>query len=172
MLRTLSLARTGWHIPCVSPAHPQILRCFVTCSSFQTKPPSQALRSQISYPTEKILNRSEAGTISLHSDPTCYLHRMKTQEIPSATPRNAPAWKSPNKAELTKLINPLWTFQQAWFSSSIMKTWYKGQYLFWAYVNDCLDKIHFQKNSTMTIHQNGSLETHVTKATFNINMCM
>lgn len=39
-------------------------------------------------------------------------------------------------------VNHLWTFHQAWFSSCIMETWYKGQYLFWAFVNDCLEKIH------------------------------
>lgn len=173
MLRTLSPAGTGRCIPCISPAHPQILRDVVSQHQFPNNPPQgKALHGQISYPTEK----SQTGvkqepfpcTRSLCATFTGQKGRKSHQPHPGMLRHG----KVLIKQSWQSSVNPLWTFHQAWFSSCIMETSYKGQYLFGVYVNDCLEKIRFKIRGTITIHQNGSLETHVTKATLNINMCM
>lgn len=94
------------NIYCISLIPHTVLLGFFLLKMKLIELPKPVLYCQISYSAEKPYTGSKAGSVSLHLEFPCYLHETKRQEIPSATPRNAPAWKSPNKAELPKLCQP------------------------------------------------------------------
>lgn len=147
VLRTVSPAAPGWHNPCVSQVwnvskQQQQVLVHKQCS-IVWELPRPAPYCQIPDSAEKPCTAAKREVFPCTWSFRATFARQKGRK--SHQPHPGMIWlgKVLIKQSSQSSVNPLWTFHWAWGSSRIMETWYKGQYLFWAFVNDCLEKTRF-----------------------------
>lgn len=109
MLRTTSPAAAGWLNACVSgfealyQGSGSRYSCMYNTTLYGSSPSPRCCPGPplLSSPARRL-----SGKCFLALGASVLPPQDKKAGNPSATPRNAPAWKSPNKAELTKLCQP------------------------------------------------------------------
>lgn len=148
VLRIISPATAGWHNPCVSqvwsPKAAAAAGRGAQTMQHCMGAPQPAGYCQIPHSAEKPYTAAKREVFPCTWSFRATFTRQKGRKSHQPHPGMIRLGKVLIKQSSQSSVSPLWTFHWAWGSSRIMETWYKGQYLFWAFKNDCLEKTLFR----------------------------